>query len=142
MGIRERLFGFENSATGISLELIPIDTAPDSETLLLQPEARFDIKYQIQIDESYSGTLEFRAPDPFVIKNRARPDSLEWNSNDQIVSINEAEEDGRIQMKAVFPSKYRGKKSGQIEIIEQSNEGEKLLEYRMMSDQPLIHTQS
>jgi hypothetical protein len=142
MGIRERLFGFENSATGISLEFTPIDTAPDSEALLLQPEARFDVKYQIQIDGSYSGTLEFRTPDPFVIKNRARPDSLEWNSNDQIVSANEAEEDDRIQMKVVFPSKYRGKKSGQIEIIEQSNKGEKLLEYRMMSDPPLIHTQS
>lgn len=143
MGLRERIFGFESPDNSITVELVPIDTAPISEALLMQPEASFDLKYQIEKNRSYSGVLEFRTPDPFEIRNRGRPDSMEWDSNNQKILADQVKKDGRIQMKVVFPSQYRGQKSGQIKIIEQSRDVErKLREHPIVSDPPLIHTQS
>lgn len=142
MGLRERIFGFESSDNSITVELVPIDTALTSEALLMQPDASFDLKYQIE-KNSYSGVLEFRTLDPFEIRNRGRPDSMEWDSNNQKISVDQVKKDGRIQMKVVLPSQYRGQKSGQIKIIEQSGDVEKKLqEHPIVSDSPLIHTQS
>lgn len=135
--------GFETTGLSITVNLVPKDTSPKSEELLLQPEAEFSLVYQITEDDPYSGTLEFRTPDPFEIKNRGRPDNMEWKSDVQEISADEVEGEDIILMKAVLPSQYRGKKKGKIEIIERSSgEKTKLCEQQIVSDPPLNHTSS
>ncbi|TKX47535.1 hypothetical protein EXE41_04740 [Halorubrum sp. SD690R] len=137
---------FLNSKDGIpdlTLNLVPRDTLPESDELLLQPEAKFNLKYQIADDSSYSGTLRLQAPDPLKIKNRGRPKDIEWKSDRQEISATGVQGEGIILMKVLLPSQYRGRMRGKIEIFECSNDGEtRLCKHSVVSDPPLTHTTS
>lgn len=141
--VRELVGGFRTTNLGITVNLVPRDTSPGSEDLLLQPEAKFSLEYQITGDDPYSGTLRFQAPDPLEVKNRGRPDNMEWRSDIQEISANEVEGEDLVLMKVVLPSQYRGKVRGKIEVVECSGSKEtKLCEHPIVSDPPLTHTSS
>lgn len=143
MSLRESISGIFTSDRGISVNIIPKDTSPESQELLLQPEAEFILDYQITEEDAYCGVLEFRTPAPIEVQNRARPDDLEWKSDQGEISATEIKHGDLILMKVVLPSQYRGKKRGKIEIIERSGGVEtKLCEHPVVSDPPLTHTSS
>lgn len=143
MGYRDSIWGFDNENINISVDLIPEDTSPRSETLLLQPEAKFALKCDFSDYKFYSGVLDIQTPDPFEVKNRGRPNSMGWDSDDGEISVEEAKGLDIILMKVILPSQYRGKKLGKIEIFERvGDEKTKRCEHRLKSDPPLTHTSS